>query len=342
MFPTAFPEPQIFSPRQGEPSLRWGVLGPGWIADMFVAAARRYTAQRVVAVASRSLDRAEAFAARHGVDRSYGSYEQMCADPEVDVVYVAAPQSEHLRLGLLAIDACKHVLVEKPIAMTADDARTLVSAARARGVLLMEAMWSRYQPKASIIRALVADGVLGEVRHVLADHGQPMPPGHRLYRADLGGGALFDLGIYPVQLATMVLGLPRTVTAMGAMTDTGVDAYATLVLDHGGAQSTLHTTMLARTPTTALIAGSAARIELDGPFHIPTGLTLADDEFLGVRHTWMDPTGVGLMDALCWEATAFARYVGEGRAESPLHTHEETVGIIDILEDSLRQISQAG
>lgn len=342
MLPAAFPTPEIFAPGQGEPALRWGVVGPGWIAEMFVAAARRFTAQRVDAVASRSLDRAEAFAARHGVARAYGSYEELVADPEVDVVYIAAPQSEHLALGLLAIEAGKHTLIEKPMAMTEADARTLVAAAASRDVLLMEAMWSRYQPKASIIRTLVADGALGEIRHVTADHGQVFPPGHRLYRADLGGGALFDLGIYPVQLDSMVLGAPDRMVAHGAMTETGVDAYATLVLDHGAAQSTLTTTMIARTPAVALIAGSEARLELDGPFHVPSGLTLADNVFLGERHVWTDPTGVGLMDGLCWEATALARYVGEGRRESPLHTLEETVSIIATLEAAQAQIRAGG
>lgn len=341
MIPAAFPAPEIFAPGSGEPSLRWGVIGPGWIADMFVGTVRRNTAQRVEAVASRSLDRAEAFAARHGVARSYGSYEELVGDPEIDVVYIAAPQSEHLALGLIAIAAGKHTLIEKPMAMTAVDARTLADAAAAQDVLLMEAMWSRYQPKASVIRRLVADGALGEIRHVTADHGQVFPAGHRLYRADLGGGALFDLGIYPVQLDSMVLGAPDRMVAHGAMTETGVDAFATLVLDHGGAQSTLTTSMVARTPAVALIAGSEGRLELDGPFHIPTGLTLADNAFLGERHVWTDPTGLGLMDALCWEATALARYVGEGRRESPLHTLDETVSIIATLESALDQIRSA-
>ncbi|WP_062293079.1 Gfo/Idh/MocA family protein [Demequina phytophila] len=341
MFASVFPDPQIFIPGQGEPTLRWGVIGPGWIADMFVGAMRRHTAQRVVAVSSRALDRAEAFAGRHGIDRAYASAEELVGDPGVDVVYIAATQNEHRSLALQAIAAGKHVLVEKPIAMTAADAREVLDAGRAAGVFVMEAMWSRYQPKASVIRQLVADGALGEIRHVTADHGQWFPPEHRLFRADLGGGALFDLGIYPVQLDSMVLGAPDEVTAIGAMTDTGVDAHATVVLAHGAAQSTLWTSMIARTPTRGLIAGSEASLELEGPFHIPADMVLSGNPFMGEQHVWHDPTGVGLMDALCWEATALARYVGEGRHESPLHTHAETASIIATLEEALRQIRDA-
>ncbi|WNM27270.1 Gfo/Idh/MocA family oxidoreductase [Demequina capsici] len=338
MFTTVFPAPRLFAPGQGEPSLRWGVIGPGSIAGWFVSAMRTRTAQTVAAVSSRSLERAEEFAARHGIARAYGSTEQLLADPEIDVIYIAATQNEHVNLGLAAIAAGKHVLVEKPLAMTAAEAQTMVDAARAQGVLLMEAMWSRYQPKASVIRQLLADGVLGEIRHVHADHGQSLPAGHRLYRADLGGGALFDLGIYPVQLDSMVLGAPQSIHVTGAMTDSGVDAHATLVLGHGTAQSTLTTSMIARTPTTAVIAGSEACLALDGPFHVPADMVLTGNQFLGERHVWSDPTGVGLMDALCWEATALATYVGEQRLESPLHTHQETVSIIGTLEEALRQI----
>ncbi len=341
MLPAAFPRPDLFLPRTGEPSLRWGILAPGSIAGAFAQALNEHTAQRLTAVASRSRERASAFAANHAVERAYDSYSALVEDPDVDVVYVAAPQSEHLSLGLLAIQAGKHTLIEKPLATNADDARTLVDAARGAGVFLMEAMWSRYQPQAAVIRALVADGVLGDIHSVTADHGQAIPPdpNHRLYRADLGGGALLDLGIYPIQLDSMVLGAPTAVTAVGGLTETGVDAYSTVVLSHEGvAQSTLMTSILTRTPTTATIAGSEARIEMAGPFHVPTSLTLADNVFLGPTLTWTDTTGVELFGALSWETTALARYVGEGRTESPLHTLDETVSIIATIDEARRQL----
>lgn len=341
MLPSVFPDAEFYLPGAGEPELRWGIIAPGGIAGYFAAAVTRHTRQRFVAVASRSLDRASDFASTHGIPTAYGSYAELVESPDVDVVYIAAPQSEHLALGLLAIAAGKHTLIEKPMATNAADARTLVEAARAAGVLLMEAMWSRYQPQASVIRAILAEGMLGEIHGVTADHGQAIPadPQGRLYRRDLGGGALLDLGIYPVQFDSMVLGTPTSITAVGGMTETGVDAYSTLVLGHEGvAQSTLTTTLFTRTPTVATILGSEGRLELAGPFHVPTSLTVSDNRFLGPTATWNDPTGVQLMDGLAWEATALARFVGEGRVESPVHTLDETVSILETIDEALRQI----
>jgi predicted dehydrogenase len=335
-----FPSSTPFTTDSGEPALRWGVLAPGWIAEQFVTALHRDTIQHVVAVGSRSLPRAEAFAAAHGINRAVGSYEQVVGDPEVDVVYVAAPQSEHLRLGLLAIDAGKHVLIEKPITTSAAEARRLVDAARAAGVFLMEAMWSRYLPQASVIRAVLERGDLGRIVGVTADHGQAIPadPDHRLYRPELGGGALFDLGIYTVQFDSMVLGAPSSILAVGDMTDTGVDASSTLVLGHGdGVRSTLMTSIVAKTPTVASIIGTEARIDLASAFYTPTTLTMADSGHETPTVTWSDTSGRAGHGGLSWQATAMAGYIGEGRTESPLHTLAETVSIVETIETAVRQ-----
>ncbi|MFB8267546.1 Gfo/Idh/MocA family protein [Streptomyces sp. NPDC055955] len=342
MLPSRLPEPDLYLPGTGEPSLRWGVVGPGWIAGEFVKSVRAHTAQQVVAVASRSLDRASAFAATHGIDLALGSTEQLLTHPDVDVVYVATPQSEHLSIGLAAIAAGKHVLIEKPITVSAEEAQTLADAARAAGVLVMEAMWSRYLPQTSVIRSLLADGVLGEIRTVLADHGQAITadPQHRLYRPELGGGALLDLGIYPVQFASMVLGAPTRLTAVGGLTKTGVDAYSTLVLTHEReAQATLYTSILARTPMTAVIAGSEATLSIDGSFYTPTSFTLSSADRGGPVLTWSDPTNLKLFDGLSWEATALARFVGEGRTESPVHTLDESIAILSTIDEARAQIA---
>lgn len=342
---THLPRPDLFLPHDGEPALRWGLIGPGWIAGEFVQAAHRHTAQRFTAVASRSAERAERFAAEHDIEHAVGDYDALVAHPDVDVVYIATPQSQHLELGLLAIAAGKHVLIEKPFALSAAEAQQLVAAAAAAGVLAMEAMWSRYLPQTSVVRQLLADGALGDVQAVHADHGQAIPadPNHRLYRPELGGGALLDLGIYPVQFDSLALGAPTAVTAVGGMTDTGVDAYSTLVLTHGaGVQSTVTTTMLTNTPTRASISGSVARIEFGSFFYTPSSFRVlandpnAPDEGLELEYT--DETGLQLFQALSWEATALARFVGEGRSESPLHTLEETVSILDTIDRAKAQL----
>lgn len=341
MVDVTFPEPELFLPGRGEPTLRWGVLAPGRIAANFVAAVQQHTNQRVVAAGSRSLDRAEAFRAHHGLEKAYGDYEQLVADPDIDVIYVAAPASEHRTLGLLALHAGKHAVIEKPLATNAADARELVAAADEAGVFLMEAMWSRYFPQASVIRRLAQDGSLGEVRAIAADFGMcaPADPTHRLQRPELGGGALLDLGIYPVQFASMVAGPPAALLARGGMTKQGVDAYSTSIVRHAsGTQSTLTTSIVARTPSRAYVAGSAARIELEGPFHIPAGFAYGVNDFTTAPVRWEDPTGITMFGGLSWEATAAARFIGEGRLESPVHTLAETVNILETIDEILRQV----
>ncbi|WES63086.1 Gfo/Idh/MocA family oxidoreductase [Microbacter sp. GSS18] len=340
MLPSSLPEFDTFLPARGEPALRWGVIGAGWIAGFFVDAVSAHTAQRITAVAARSPERAADFAVRHGIERSHTDVDALLADPHVDVVYIAAPQSEHLDLGLRAIAAGKDVLVEKPLAITPADARTLIEAATRAGVFLMEAMWSRYQPQSLLIRRLIEEGVIGDPMSVIADHGQPLAkdPHHRLLAPGTGGGALLDLGIYPVQLDSMVLGAPDRIEVTGSLTDSGVDATSTLVLGHGAEQSTLMTSILTRTPTVAAICGAEARIEIAGPFHVPTAITVRSNDLFEPPQEWADATGVALMDGLAWEATAFATYVGEGRAESPLHTHAETVSILETIDTARRRL----
>ncbi|MDZ8171217.1 Gfo/Idh/MocA family protein [Microbacterium xanthum] len=342
--PAAFPEPEIFA-RDDAPSLRWGILAPGGIAAAFVEALARFTDQRVVAVGSRSLQRAVDFAARFDIPSVSGSYEALVASGEVDVVYIASPASEHVVHGLLAIAAGKHVLVEKPAATSADDARRLFDAARAAGVFAMEAMWTRYLPQSSVIRRLIADGVIGEVEAVLADHGQAVPrdPERRIWRRELGGGALGDIGIYPVAFASETLGAPTEIVAHGMLTPTGVDAYATIALGYdGNAHAALSAGLLTRTPIVATIAGNRARIDLASPFFTPTSFTVSDTAVFGATRRWDDPTGMVGFDGLSWEATALARYVDEGRAESPLHTHGETISILATIDEARRQIHDSG
>ncbi|WP_415854160.1 Gfo/Idh/MocA family protein [Sinomonas sp. G460-2] len=343
MMPTTLPEPELYLPGTGEPSLRWGIVGPGWIAGEFAQAVRRHTAQKIVAVSSRSRDRAVSFAALHGIGLALDSAEELVNHPDVDVVYVATPQREHLAIGLTAIAAGKHVLIEKPIAMNAAEAQSLADASSAAGVMLMEAMWSRYLPQASVIRRLLDDGVVGQVRGVLADHGQIVAnrPGQRHYLPEEGGGALLELGIYLIQLDSMALGTPRGVIAVGGMTETGVDAYSTVVLSHeADAQSTLYTSIVARTPMTAVIAGSEASINIDSCFYAPSSFTLVGPDYSGPTLSWADQTGLKVYDGLSWEATALARFVGEGRNESPVHTLAETVSILATIDEAKAQLGQ--
>ncbi|MEP6563460.1 MAG: Gfo/Idh/MocA family oxidoreductase [Nakamurella sp.] len=322
------------------PPLRWGVLAPGRIAASFVQAISANTRQRVVAVGSRSVDRGQAFAAAHGVERSYSSYEQLVADPDVDVVYVASPHSEHRALALLAISAGKPVLVEKPFARNAAEAQQVALAAAAAGVAAMEAMWTRFLPQSDVIAQLLADGVLGEVTTVLADHGQffSYEPAGRLFNPALAGGALLDLGIYPLSFASFVFGEPDEVVAKGSLTATGVDAQVSTLLIKGSAQACINTTLLAKTPTTASISGTAGRLESSGPFYGPGTLTLSDNHD---RRLVRDLDAITGHHAMCFEAAHLATLIAQGATESPLLPLAETVSVLRTVDTIRGQIGFA-
>lgn len=331
----AFPTARTPNPLDAPP-VRWGVLAPGGIAGAFVTAVSRYTRQQVVAVGSRSLDRARAFASAHGIERAVGSYAELVGDPEVDVVYIASPHSEHAAQALLGIAAGKHVLVEKAFARNVQEAQRVVDAARAAGVLAMEAMWTRYLPQSDVIAQLLADGVLGEVTTVLADHGQyftPDPAG-RLFNPELAGGALLDLGIYPISFAAFALGAPDLVVATGSLTDAGVDAQVSMTLVSGSAQACLNTTLRAVTPTTASISGSLGRLELSGPFYSPSTLTLTTADGRAER----GPGEITRSMGLCYEAAHVAQLVADGATESPLLPLDETVRILRTVDEIRRQV----
>ena len=205
-------------------SLRWGILGTGGIADLFVTdlLSNGFT---VAAVGSRSQEGADAFAARHGIARAHASYEALVADDEIDIVYVATPHPHHADNAELVLNAGKHALVEKPFTVNAAEARRVTELAAEKKLVVLEAMWTRWLPHMRRIRELLAAGALGEVRALIADHDQKLPtdPEHRLQNLQLGGGALLDLGIYPVSFAWDVFGAPASVHAISSPTPTGVD-----------------------------------------------------------------------------------------------------------------------
>ena len=189
------------------PPLKWGILGAGWIAELFAAGVNGHTKAEIVATGSRSLERAEAFAAEHMGGKAYGSYEELVADPDVQAIYVATPHSHHREQALLAINAGKHVLVEKAFARNEAEVQEVVDAARAKGVFVMEAMWTRFLPHVAAIRGAIARGDIGDVVSLQADHGQQLTHVERLMKPELAGGALLDLGVYPISFAHDILGV---------------------------------------------------------------------------------------------------------------------------------------
>lgn len=324
------------------PTLRWGILAPGGIAHSFAGALAKHTRQEIVAVGSRSRERAEAFAREFGIERSHDSYESLVADDAVDAIYVASPHSHHAAHALLAVAAGKHVLVEKAFTRTADEARQVVDAARTAGVTCMEAMWTRFLPHVDVVRQLLASGALGNVEVMTADHGQyfDFDPEFRLFNPELAGGAMLDLGVYPVSFASFVLGTPGRVNAVGTRAQTGVERQVSMVLDgfadNPNAHALLTTTLAAKTPTTSTISGSRGRIEIPGDFYAPQPVSFTP---LGgdVQHS-PEPTILG-HEGLAFEAAHFAQLVADGAQESPLMPLDETIAIVDTMEKALRQVA---
>jgi len=317
--------------------IRWGILATGGIARTFAADLALLPDTELLAVGSRAQGTADAFGDEFGVPRRYGSYAKLVADPDVDAVYVSTPHPGHHDAALLAIEAGKAVLVEKPFTMDGAEARAVVGAARARGVLCVEAMWTRFLPHVARIREILAAGTLGEVVYVTADHGQwfAEDPAFRLFAPALGGGALLDLGIYPVSFAHFVLGVPATVTAVSRPAFTGVDATTSMIFTYDtGAHAVLATSLAAASDNPAAIYGTEARLEIDGWFYIPTSFRVIARD--GTELERFDGTGPGR--GMQFEAADVNRCLRAGLTESPLLPLDETVAIMDTLDEVRRQI----
>ncbi len=318
------------------PELRWGVLGPGGIAGVFADAVHRHTRSRVVAVGSRSADRAQRFATSYGVPAVHSSYAALVEDPSVQAVYVASPHSEHRDHALLAIAAGKHVLVEKAFTRSAAEATEVFAAAEAAGVFVMEAMWTRFLPHVVALHEVLARGEIGEVVGVSADHGQNMralPESHRLHNPALAGGALLDLGVYPISFAEDLLGAPDRIQALGSLTSTGVDGQVSIALGFGAmTQAALHTTLWARTPTSAVVFGSAGRIEVASEFYRPTSFDVVRDD----RERWTFDGRVD--DGFQYQAAEVARCVAAGATQSPRMSWAGTLEVMTTMDEIRRQI----
>jgi predicted dehydrogenase len=315
--------------------IRWGILATGGIADTFASDLALLPDAQLLAVGSRTSEAAHAFAGKHGIPRAYGSWEELAEDPDVDVVYVATPHSAHHAASKLCLAGGRAVLCEKPLTLDLDTAEDLVTAASAAGLFLMEAMWMRANPSIRRIGQRIADGAIGEVVHVKADFGirGPFPPEHRLRARELGGGALLDLGVYPVTFAHIFLGTPATIAATATLTPEGTDQNTAIMLGYdSGALATLHCGFVGETDQRATITGTTGRIEVRRPFLRTTGYTLLSPD--GVEEVELPLRGRGYV----YEAEEVMRCLRQGFTESPLIPHAATLDVMRTLDTALRQI----
>lgn len=311
--------------------IRWGIIGPGGIARRFAADLKLVPDTQLVAVGSRSQESADKFADEFGAPNRHASYADLANDPDVDVVYIATPHPFHHANALLCLQAGKAVLVEKPFTINARQAQEVVDTARSAGLFAMEAMWSRYIPLMVRLRELISEGAIGEVRMLEVDFGfrSQLKPEGRLYNLALGGGALLDVGVYNVSLASMLFGTPTRIVSMAHLGETGVDEQAGMVFGYPeGRLAVLSSAIRTTMSQEAFIMGAEGRIRLHSPWWKPSRLTLTrpnqDDIIID-----MPVEGFGFHH----EAAEVVRCLREGRLESATMPLDETVAIMSTLDE---------
>lgn len=315
------------------PKVRWGILGPGSIANSLAKGVAALPDAEVVAVGSRDKARADSFADKYGIPTRHGSYQALVEDPNVDVVYVASPHAYHAEHALLALNAGKPVLCEKPFTINAKQLEEVVRVAREKKLFLMEAMWTRYFPVMAKVRELIRDGAIGEPRLVEADFGfrTDVNPRGRLFDPALGGGALLDVGVYTVSFAHMVLGAPDRMTGLATMGETNVDEQSAFILGYpSGALAVLSTAVRTNTPHVATINGTAGRITIPTSWWKPDRLILArsgqPEETIELP---ANPAG------FMYEAEEVGRCLRAGKLESDVMPLDESLAIMRTM-DTLR------
>ena len=312
---------------------RWGILGCGRIAGSFANGLKSVPGATLAAVGSRSAEKAEAFAKEHGFERAHGTYEALTADPDVDVIYVATPHPMHEADSILCLKNGKAVITEKPFTINRIQAANVIATARERGLFLMEAHWSRFIPAMREVVRLISEGAIGEVRMVQADFGfqAAFDPTSRLFDPALGGGALLDVGCYPLSLTVMLLGTPNVVLGLADIGKTGVDEQATMNLGYSdGKLALLSTAVRTNTPQEAVISGSEGSIRIHTPWWKPTVFTLAQNGKESQTITVpMEGNGFN------YEAMEVQKCLEAGKLESDIMPHSQTIEIMRIM-DTLR------
>ena len=311
-------------------ALRWGYLGAGGIADL-IAADFAIAGLKIQAVATSDLARTNTFADKFNIHNRHADYLSLVADPEVDVVYISTVQTLHLEHALLAIRAGKHVLLEKPFTMNSADAQAIYDAAKAADVFVMEAMWTRFLPTMDAVFEVINSGLIGKPHYVYGDHSQflPIERAPRLWNREQGGGAHFDLGIYPVSFAIRVLGFPDSVAGKSVMTDTGVDAATAAVMQYNdGSLAVINSCMTMAGTVAAAVHGTKGRLEIDGSFYEQTTFRVYDNDHKLNKSYDEKISGRGMQ----YQAIHLEECVAKGLKESPVMSLSDTVKIMQVME----------
>jgi len=316
--------------------IRWGILGTGRIARDFANALRDSPGAALAAVASRNLEKALAFGQEYHVEACYGSYQELADAKNIDVIYIATPHPMHAANAMMALHGGKAVLCEKPFTINRREAEQVIALAQAKGLFLMEAMWSRFMPSVAEVKNIIASGEIGPVHQLSADFGfrAVVDPAKRLYSKELGGGALLDLGIYPLSLAADLMGPIASVQAVAELGSTGIDVQSTFMLQHqGGAVSLGSCSLLAQTPRELIVSGELGYIRMNAPFHHSESIcvVLADGSTRKITTPYIG-------NGYAHEAIEVMRCMQARLIESPRMPHSETLALMGWLDTIRAQI----
>ena len=332
----SFPSPELIDPSRVT-SYRWGIMGAADIAKAFVSSVQKHSKQQIIAVASRTPGKAETFAKNFGIE-SHDNYEDLLAREDIDAIYIPTLPSQHRDHALLAIAAGKHVLIEKPVTLVPSEAAEIFAAAKAKGVLAMEAMWTRYLPQFDIIRKLLNDNTLGEIELVNVSMCQANLEVPRLWKKG-HGDPFTDMGIYPISFCQSFLGNPTKITAQGKLSESGIPEEVSVQLQYAnGARAYVLVSGRAAIPGIAQIAGTKAKLDVGPEFFIPSKLELRDVDFNSKPTTWVDEYPVIGHEGLSYQATAMAAFLDRGLLESPYESHAESIANLEVCAEVIRLI----
>jgi len=312
--------------------IKWGIIGPGRIARAFAEGLTHASNGQLVAIASRSAPRAEAFAREWNVPLVYDAYEKLAKCPKVDAIYIATPHSEHHDATILCLQNKKHVLCEKPLAVNAAQLKSMALTAQKEDVLLMEGMWSRFPPLMAKVRELIQSQSLGKILFLRADFGfspKDKDPNGRLFNPILAGGSLLDVGFYPASFASMILGTPAECVSLATLGDTKVDEQASCILKYrGGAHAILHSSIRCETGQDAYIAGTKGSLYIHKQCWKPQKMSIQWHASQEQEEIVMPFVGNGFN----YEIEHFGKLIKKGEKDSDVMSLEESLSIIETMD----------
>ncbi|PBJ06133.1 Gfo/Idh/MocA family protein [Flavobacterium sp. ACN6] len=315
--------------------IKWGIIGLGNIANQFAADLLLVEDAELTAVASRDISKAEQFAEKFNASRIYNSYDLLFEDKEVEIIYIATPHNSHASLSIKALENGKHVICEKPMSLSYKDTKLMIEASKKFNRFFMEAFWTRFIPSVQDVLQKINSGVIGSINYIKADfafHGSEIE-NKRLFDKDLGGGALFDIGVYPLFLSYILLGKPKEIIAKAVKHKNDIDLQTSMILQYESAQSVLHASIVSESDMKASISGSKGRIELNSPWYVADGYSLfINDEKEAVVSL---PT---LGKGYSHEILECHNCIRNNQIESELWSHQNSLDLSKIVEEIKIQI----